>query len=662
MNPIPLRDGSQVFAPTTALSIAIPGQTVLTNVNVDKAVAAIGEAEGGIQNKVYAFQNVRDAEQVLRAGPALDAIKLATKSAFPNVLYFVNARGGTAATAILKDTAAANFGTLTTVKTRDRANQTAYTLGVQSNGGFSFSLADGDAGGVGFSDVNIGLAFAMTYTAKFTLTQTATVNTATTVNVNSVTAALTSGQVLTFTDGVTTVNVTTSAAQVASATPVAIAVVSGGASVTTGMVCTYTPAAIGTVSGGILTTTIAAYPAHNQSIPLTAGTNVTALCAKLNSTGVYLALKSREGGLDVSTIDAVGSVDLRQATPIHFKALKGDFANFFANKGAGFVTWVQAASVLTPVAVSGYFSGGTTVAATVADYSNANAALNTKGFAFIVPLVDNQVVRDGTVSAVQSRNAPRVSNFTQVILGGADADLPSSDTIANVNTYLTTLEQKIASINYEYAAYVTSTKDVVDPVSGFLRKAKLYEVALEVACYIATTDISESITGDTFTGANPFPTFDGPSGQRDRVVQIGGLAFERVGETGVSCLASRTTWIGEPNRVKESLTQMAIVTSIARGIRALMSVTNGKKATQKILNTFSQSVRDYLKNKETAEWLVIGTDTSTGALLPAWDYQLLPPQYGSQYIPLSVRLSPVSEIRVTDGVLTATSVNIQIGA
>jgi hypothetical protein len=661
MNPIPLRDGTQVYAPTTALSISIPGQSAVISVDADKAVAVIGEAEGGIQNSVYAFRSVLDAEQVLRAGPALDAIKVGAKT-FPSVLYFVNTRGGTAATAILKDTAVANFGTLTTLKTRDRANQTAYTLGVQSNGGFSFSLIDNDAGGVGFSDVNIGLGFAMTYTAKFTLTQTATVNTATTVNVSSITAALTSGQVLTFTDGITSVNVTTSAIAAATTSPAVIAVVSGGASVTAGMVCTYTPAAIGTISGGVLTTTVAAYPSHNQSIPLSAGTNITSLCAKLNSTGVYLALKSREGGLDVSTLDAVASVDLRQATPIHFKALKGDFANFFATKGAGYVTWVQAASVLTPVAVSGYFAGGTSTAATVTDYSNAHAALNVKSFAFIVPLVDNQSVRDGTVSAVQSRNAPRVSSFTQAILGGAEADLPASDTLANVNTYLTTAEQKIASINNEYVTYVVSSKSVVDPVTGFIRKAKLYEVALEVACYIAAGDLSESITGKTFGGSNPYPTFDGPSGQRDRVVQIGGLAFERVGETGVACLAGRTTWIGEPNKVKESLTQTAITLSIARGIRARMSVTNGKKATQKILSAFSQSVKDYLKLKESAEWLVIGTDVNTGELLPAWDFQLLPPQYGSSYIPLKVRLSPVSEIRVTDGILTATSVNIQIGA
>lgn len=149
MDPINVLNGQiQTYRPGTYVTWRAEDVESQGGLSADKAVAVIGEAEGGVPLGAYVLTSPLQARSVLRGGDLLEAALLIFQAA-GNVgatVVAVNVLGGTPATLEIPGaTAATVFGTLTTANYRERANQMRAQVYGTPAAGFTVAISDGDS-------------------------------------------------------------------------------------------------------------------------------------------------------------------------------------------------------------------------------------------------------------------------------------------------------------------------------------------------------------------------------------------------------------------------------------------------------------------------------------------------------------------------------------
>lgn len=677
--PIRTSGGYETNRPNVFVTIKVAQQARTALVDGDRTIVLVGEAEGGAPNTPYLVRSEREATEILRRGQLLDAAKLAfspspNRSLRPPAMLLVNPKPGTPARHDFLSTNAAITLTATTGGPASGeaalgVNLSAALAGAIPKGTrFTFTgskvvetTADfGTVGTTGAQSINVkwisGAAIVAgatpdtaSYVEAMFVLETVTYRELANQTTYAVSGAKATGYTITVKDTETGLSLT-------------------GTDLGLGLLIRYTGATAGTATVAVATvsgvkrlqTAIPSDPAQAVDIPL-AGKKIRDLVTILNNVGVYAAVSARDGNLDADLLDVAAAVDIKVANPVKLTATKGDISLFFATRAADFVKYTSGpADGSLATGVSGYFARGASGTTLTADWQAAVEALADHSFAVIVPLTDDEAIASAVRSVNADRSDPSVGRFGQVFLGAPMADQPADSTVAVVNAWLTTVQQKVQNINDHRTVYVVSTATVADPVTGVARKAKTFEVAAMLAGLKAALGPDIPLTYKNLAVSEPFPKMDNT--RSDRAVKYGALALEVAGVGGPTrVILGRNAYVGEPRAVYESEQGVAITNSIARSFKALQeSFIPGNKANTSQLTLFAREAERFYESFARRGWLTAGLDTVTGEPVPAYRVEVLPTAYQGRLVRSRATVNPALEFVAAEHEMTVTTAEIEV--
>jgi hypothetical protein len=596
MKAIVTTNGTSTYRPLTEIAIKAVSDTASTEVEGDRIVALIGDADGGKPQKVYNFKSESEAEQILRSGNLLKAVKLAfrpspDRNLRPAEVMVVNAQPNTQASYAFLDASSGTVFTLKTAKYGLRANQCRFTLTGSAAAGFSFTFYDEDLAYTSPTATKLGLALQISYSGA-------------------------------------------------------------------GSAATVTVTTVSSVKR--LQTAVTGASGQNLDIPLYAGTKVRDVVAAINATGVYAASVQQDGDLDASLIDDAAALDIKTAAKL-LTSTKPGLAYYFQNKiGPGLVEYTSGASVLAPVAVSAYFAGAAGGASIAADWQKAANALDAYDFAAIVPCTSTSALISGVRGVNQARNSAAVGRFSMLYQASITA-LPADSTSANVTTYIDGLEAEIATVNDSDTVVVASAMDITDPVTGLLRQAERWEVAVMLAGYKASVGPAVSLTYKPLPGSNAFPVMDTTSAKlSDRAVKVGALVLENVG-TGQTTriVMGRTSYVGEDNVTLEGELGNAVLKSIGRNAKAFQDDLIGQTPATKSLSQYQADLNSFYQRYADRGWLVRGRNAA-GESRPPFSVSVLPTTDGGRHVISVAEINPLGEYLYGEHSLKATAVELEV--
>lgn len=636
--------------------------------SADRAIALIGEAEGGEQGRVYTITSLAAAEAIFRAGALLSAIKLAFAAGGTRtpLVFAVNVLGGTPATFEMPGTGGEPFARLTTTRAfRERANQTTLLLTGNAASGYNIAIRDPETG-TDVSSNRLGVGLHLQYQGRGTAAIAEVVVEGGSKYLVVTTEGASDGLKIPLTGGVTTRQL---AQQISRSGPFN-ALTGRDATLFAGdLDVTTTPVDIMQFDTLGTNTALAAASSAEVVLTLAAPATIpTGTQLRYYTVGGWQFTKVTSDGsasttLKVASLPAALPADAKlfaatSRTAPALSAVQADFALFFETRAAGMIAFESAGNGNAPAEVSGHFAGGLT---TPAQYASWNAAVdNLSGvpLSVVVPLTDDQAVASGVRASVSLRNSAENAKFCSTISGFDSTRLPGGNTAGEVDSYIAELAAELGAINSYQDQVVTQAMDATDAATGRRVRIPPYMVAAAMAAMRASFGPGESLTYKTLPGSNPFPRLN--LAQSNAVVRSGGVCLEESNRgSAARIVRDRTTYVGSDNPVYESGKQVAIMNSIARSMRALQDQFIPGNASLTRLADFQNSANQMLDSRLQAGWLIEGFGPDGDRIEP-YTFQLLPTRSGGQHVRSRVFLNPSGEFTVGDSELIGRAVELVI--
>lgn len=668
MDPIYAMNGTaETFRPMTYISWRAENLTTTETQSADRTLALVGEAEGGQPGRQYLIPNLQVAESLFRAGPLLDAVRLAMETGdLPfGRIRAVNVKPGTRSSLVLKDAANKTFGTVFRNAWRERANQTSLSLAGSAASGYAVALRDADTG-LTLSSNNLGLGLRIQYQGS---SPTATVSITTESGVKVLRTQLAAGQ----------------------AGEVLMIPLSGGLTVRelcerinrSGPYNAYPARDAALVASGLDTTTapvnIAQYnTVGNVQLAAGGATSLTFTAPVTIAQGTALRLRSTTGtwftvsvtvaataatNVSVSAlplaIDAGVAYDAASRPAVALSALKADFGLFFSTRGDSAFDFQAGADATAgaPVAVSAYFGGGSSDATTFSDWMLGLEALAELPVSIITPITDNQAIVAGFRSHVNALNAPDNGRFVQLIAGYDTARLPRvGATTAEVDDYVREVGSEASAANSRDMVLIGATQSFLN-AAGQREQVSLPLMAAHIAGLAAAYGPDTSLTYANTNGTGAFPRLS--RSQTNQLTRSGVLCIETVGDTGAARIVrDRTTYVGVSNAVYESGYGVRKMNAIARGAKDIQDRNVPGASGKARLAKYRADLENYYERQVERGWIEAGV--MKGRPVPAFSVQVNTTGAGGRQVRTLTRVNLVLEFLVGEQEIVATTAEFEI--
>lgn len=643
MRPTTLPNGQEIYRPASTATWTAENLSRNTNLNADSTVGVVGLADGGTPLTTYIFADPIEAEKVLRRGPALEAVRYAfegTNGLKASSVVVVNPNGGTRATFNVVDAADAVFGTATSVKYRESANQTSFSYAGSPSLGYTVVIDDPENPELKVTESNVGLGISLQYTGQGSAAEAEVVTEDGHKYLRTTITGATGDNLNVLLDGMTIRELVTRVQQ------------SGPYSIAASRDASLDADQLDDTDVGVdiiqypLVTTLSANAAQGatsltvNAIPaaLTSGTKL-----RYRSSGVWATVTLTANaslGATTLTVTALPAA-IASGVKLHgntantapkFSALVADFELFFETKAARLATWETVDGTKIPkTAGSGYFTGGSTVEPSISDWGLAVRECLRNPIGQLVPATPDQVIVAGAQEEVNALNAAGIKAQVQGISGYDDSRLPTST--AGFDDYADEIvNQTVATNNHQWQIVFQRGK-TRNRRRQRNEELPLYLIAAKIAGIRAALGPNAVLDGAKVGITEVYPSFgtDILDETVNRLVRWGALVLEegRPGE-GASIVLDRTTYVGEDNPVYEDARSVAIMNSLSRRARNVGASILPGTATPQRITQYKRELKSMYEAAETQGWITRGIDPVTGEEIPAFEFEVGKTQNGGR--------------------------------